>query len=108
PPEGLSDDLAIVALQSTKIPDDLRLDLPADPEVLSGTRRLLRRWLRQHGAEEPVLSEVALAANEACANAIEHAYAPGPASFQLRACIDAKDDMDPGTVVITVADTGRW
>ncbi len=108
PPEGLTDDLAIVAMQSTAIPDVLDLDLPADPNVLSGTRRLLRRWLREHGAEEPVLGELALAANEACANAIEHAYAPGPASFQLHALIESSDGSDPATVVITVSDSGQW
>jgi anti-sigma regulatory factor (Ser/Thr protein kinase) len=108
PEEGLADDVAIVAMQSTQIPEDLRLDLPADPTVLSGTRRLLRRWLRERGAEEPVLSELALAANEACANAIEHAYAPGPASFELHAWIEGKEDPDTATVVISVADDGNW
>jgi anti-sigma regulatory factor (Ser/Thr protein kinase)/putative methionine-R-sulfoxide reductase with GAF domain len=108
PPEGLADDVAIVAMQSTPLPDELRLDLPADPGVLSGTRRILRRWMRQHGVEEPLLSEVALAANEACANAIEHAYAPGPASFQLRAEVEKTGENDPGTVVVAVADTGSW
>jgi anti-sigma regulatory factor (Ser/Thr protein kinase)/putative methionine-R-sulfoxide reductase with GAF domain len=108
PAEGLADDVAIVAMQSTAIPEDLRLDLPADPSVLSGTRRILRRWLRQHGAEEPVLSEVALAANEACANAIEHAYAPGPASFLLHAYVEGKAEGGPGTIVVSVADTGSW
>jgi anti-sigma regulatory factor (Ser/Thr protein kinase) len=95
-------------MQTTRIPDELRLDLPADPGVLSATRRLLRRWLRERGADEPVLSEVALAVNEACANAIEHAYAPGPASFHLRAVVEGKTDSDPATVVVTVTDTGRW
>ncbi|MGE5617331.1 MAG: SpoIIE family protein phosphatase [Candidatus Woesearchaeota archaeon] len=108
PPEGLADDVAIVAMQSTPIPDELRLDLPADPGVLSRTRRILRRWLRQHGGEEPLLSEVALAANEACANAIEHAYAPGPASFHLRAHIERTRQDDPGVVVVTITDTGNW
>ncbi len=108
PPEGLADDVAIVAMQSTPIPEDLRLDLPADPTVLSGTRRILRRWLRQHGAQEPLLSEIALAANEACANAIEHAYAPGTASFQLHAYLERTGEDDPGTVVISVSDTGNW
>jgi len=108
PAEGLADDVAIVAMQSTPLPHELRLDLPADPGVLSGTRRILRRWLRQHGVEEPLLSEVALAANEACANAIEHAYAPGPASFHLRAEVEKSGENDPGTVVVAVADTGTW
>src|SRR5579884_1555257 len=101
PEEGLADDVAIVAMQSTKIPEELRLDLPAEPSVLSGTRRLLRRWLRERGAEEPLLSELALAANEACANAIEHAYAPGAASFRLHARMEGKDDPDTATVVIS-------
>jgi anti-sigma regulatory factor (Ser/Thr protein kinase) len=108
PDEGLADDVAIVAMQSTEIPRELRLELPADPGVLSGTRRLLRRWLRERGATEPVLSELALATNEACANAIEHAYAPGPASFQLRATIEGNTDSGPVTAVITVTDTGQW
>jgi anti-sigma regulatory factor (Ser/Thr protein kinase)/putative methionine-R-sulfoxide reductase with GAF domain len=108
PAEGLADDVAIVAMQSTPVPEELRLDLPADPGVLSGTRRILRRWLRQHGAEEPLLSEVALAVNEACANAIEHAYAPGPASFQIQATIEPGAQEEPGTVVVSVTDTGNW
>jgi anti-sigma regulatory factor (Ser/Thr protein kinase)/putative methionine-R-sulfoxide reductase with GAF domain len=102
PEEGLGDDLAILGLTNVPVPAELRLDLPADPQVLSGTRRLLRRWLRDRGAEEPIISEIALAANEACANAIEHAYPPGPASFELHATT-AGDE-----IVITIRDTGQW
>jgi anti-sigma regulatory factor (Ser/Thr protein kinase)/putative methionine-R-sulfoxide reductase with GAF domain len=102
PEEGLADDVAIVAMQSTSIPVELQLDLPADPGVLSATRRLLRRWLRERGVEEPAVSEVALAVNEACANAIEHAYAPGPASFQLHARIDGD------AIVVAISDMGQW
>jgi anti-sigma regulatory factor (Ser/Thr protein kinase)/GAF domain-containing protein len=105
PDEGLGDDLAILALTNVAIPDDLHLELPADPQVLSGIRRLLRRWLRSHGAEEPLISEIALAANEACANAIEHAYPPGPASFELDARLTGQE---PAEIVITVRDTGQW
>jgi anti-sigma regulatory factor (Ser/Thr protein kinase)/putative methionine-R-sulfoxide reductase with GAF domain len=108
PEEGLADDVAIVAMQSTPIPEQLRLDLPAEPGVLSSTRRLLRRWLRERGAEEPLVSELALAANEACANAIEHAYAPGSASFRLHAWIEGEEDPDSATVVISVVDDGHW
>jgi anti-sigma regulatory factor (Ser/Thr protein kinase) len=97
--------VAIVTMRNVTIPEELSLDLPADPGVLSSTRRLLRRWLRERGAEEPVLSEVALAVNEACANAIEHAYAPGPASFGLQARLETKD---PPTLVVTVSDSGQW
>jgi anti-sigma regulatory factor (Ser/Thr protein kinase) len=89
--------------------DLLQLDLPADPEVLSGVRRLLRRWLRDRGAGEPLISEVALAANEACANAVEHAYSPGPASFELTAqALAPEDGAEPFEIIITVRDRGRW
>jgi GAF domain-containing protein/anti-sigma regulatory factor (Ser/Thr protein kinase) len=102
PDEGLEDDVAILALTNVPVPEELSLDLPADPQVLSGTRRLLRRWLRERGGEEPLISEVALAANEACANAIEHAYPPGPASFNLHARAVEEE------IMITIRDTGRW
>jgi anti-sigma regulatory factor (Ser/Thr protein kinase) len=106
PAEGLEDDLAIVALCSTVVPEELHLELSADPDVLSRVRRHLRRWLRERGAVEPLISEVALAANEACANAIEHAYPPGPASFELDARTTGADEATE--VVITVRDRGRW
>jgi len=106
PLEGLADDLAILALCGNSVPEELRLELPADPEVLSPTRRLLRRWLRDHGVDEPALSEIALAANEACANAIEHAYPPSAASFLLTA--KAVEVEETPEVVIAVRDSGRW
>jgi serine phosphatase RsbU (regulator of sigma subunit)/anti-sigma regulatory factor (Ser/Thr protein kinase) len=106
PASGLDDDVAVLALQSTRIPAELHLELPADPAVLSGTRRLLRRWLAERGVEDPATTEITLAANEACANAIEHAYAPGPASFELEAAI-AGEEASP-EVMITVRDTGQW
>ena len=110
PREGLADDLAILAMQNSGVPQELALELPADPAALSGARLLLRRWLRERGAEEPLLSEVALAANEACANAVEHAYAPGPASFELaaRAVGDEDGAQASGEVEIIVRDTGVW
>jgi anti-sigma regulatory factor (Ser/Thr protein kinase) len=43
-----------------------------------------------------------LACGEACANAIEHAYSPGPASFELTA------RAEDGVVTITVRDRGQW
>ena len=43
-----------------------------------------------------------LAVNEACANAIEHAYPPSPATFELTA------SEEGGELVIAVRDTGRW
>ena len=102
PPEGLEDDAAILALSRDPVPKALRLQLPAEPRVLAKTRRSVRRWLREQGAEGEELAAVTIAVNEACANAIEHAYPPGPATFELMA------QADDGNVTITVRDSGRW
>lgn len=102
PDHGLSDDVAIVALQGTPPPAELALRLPAEPRVLSEVRRTLRRWLHERGVSAEVLSEVTIAVNEACTNAIEHAYSPAPADFEL----EARADDDELTVI--VRDSGSW
>jgi anti-sigma regulatory factor (Ser/Thr protein kinase)/putative methionine-R-sulfoxide reductase with GAF domain len=98
----LRDDVAIVALQNSEIPAELHLELPADPRVLGEIRRVLRRWLHSQGANDQDVLEITLAVSEACTNAIEHAYSPAPAEFDLRAV------MVDGEARITVQDTGRW
>ncbi len=102
PAGGLRDDAAVVALQNREIPAELSLDLPADPRVLADTRRILRRWLRSRGANDHETLEITLAVSEACTNAIEHAYSPAPAQFELHARTRA------GEAQITVRDAGRW
>ena len=64
--------------------DDLRTTWPATPEALVSIRRLLRRWLAFHGAGEEELHDIVVACQEACANAVEHAYGPGHAHFDGR------------------------
>ena len=102
PIQGLRDDVAVIAIQNSPVPDELVLEMPAEPHVLAEVRRALRRWLRHHGADHDQATEITLAANEACANAIEHAYSPAPARFTLRA--RAHD----GEVTVAVRDGGRW
>ncbi len=102
PRAGARDDVAIVALRNTPIPAELDLRLPADPGVLSGMRRTLRRWLTARGATGADLAEITMAVSEACANAIEHAYSPEPSEFQLHG------SGDDGVVTLIVRDTGRW
>jgi anti-sigma regulatory factor (Ser/Thr protein kinase)/putative methionine-R-sulfoxide reductase with GAF domain len=102
PEQGLADDVAIVAVQGTAVPDELSLRLPAEPRVLSEVRRTLRRWLYEQGAAAEDLSEVTIAVNEACTNAIEHAYSPAPAWFELEASKLGDE------VTIVVRDTGTW
>jgi anti-sigma regulatory factor (Ser/Thr protein kinase)/putative methionine-R-sulfoxide reductase with GAF domain len=102
PNEGLRDDAAIVALQNSPVPSELHLTLPAQPKMLAHVRRVLRRWLINQGGDEADVAEVTIAVSEACANAIEHAYAPGPATFKL----DATSTR--GEITVTVRDEGRW
>jgi anti-sigma regulatory factor (Ser/Thr protein kinase)/putative methionine-R-sulfoxide reductase with GAF domain len=102
PVEGLRDDMAIVALQNLLVPEVLELEPLAEPTVLADVRRLLRRWLQARGAADDVTREITMAVNEACANAIEHAYSPAPARFRLRATEDG------GVATIVVTDAGHW
>jgi anti-sigma regulatory factor (Ser/Thr protein kinase) len=75
---------------------------PAQPDALSSIRHLLRRWLRHHGAGADETYDIVVACQEACANAVEHAYAPGDEAFEVEA------DRSGRTIQITVRDQGRW
>ena len=102
PALGASDDVAMVALRNAPVEPDMRLRLPADPRVLSQIRQMLRRWLHTKGARAEEIAALTLACGEACANAIEHAYAPGGASFELEAVHSS------GVVTLAVRDNGSW
>jgi GAF domain-containing protein/anti-sigma regulatory factor (Ser/Thr protein kinase) len=96
------DDVAVVAARLPPLGQDLRTRWPARPEALVGVRGLLRRWLRVHGASEDEAYEILVACQEACANAVEHAYGPGHAHFEVDA------EHVGGLIRITVRDRGRW
>ena len=97
------DDIAVLALRPLPLESThLALRLPASPGALSQLRQTLRRWLASAGVAQDVAYEIATACNEACANAIEHAYGPGDASFSF------ESRLDDGTVAVTVRDAGRW
>jgi serine phosphatase RsbU (regulator of sigma subunit)/anti-sigma regulatory factor (Ser/Thr protein kinase) len=97
-----SDDVAVLAARLNPLSDHLRTSWPAEPDALADVRHLLRRWLRRHGASEDETYDITVACQEACANAVEHAYAPGPAGFELEA------EHDAGEVRLTVRDRGQW
>jgi anti-sigma regulatory factor (Ser/Thr protein kinase) len=100
---NVEDDIAVLALRALPLdPTRLELRLPAIPSSLSQFRKALRRWLAAAGLAADLAYEITTACNEACANAIEHAYGPGDASFSFEASLI--DDR----LAVTVRDTGRW
>ena len=101
-PESRPDDIAIAAARIPTVPESLSARWPAEKDALVGMRQLLRRWLRAQGATEDETFDITVATQEACANAVEHAYAPGRRTFVLEATYRAP------MVRVTVRDEGRW
>jgi anti-sigma regulatory factor (Ser/Thr protein kinase)/putative methionine-R-sulfoxide reductase with GAF domain len=96
------DDIAFMALQRAPVTDELLLRIPAQPSVLADVRQRLRTWLRAKDVSKEDVAKIVLACGEACANAIEHAYQPGPATFEI------EGRRDNGEVMLTVRDRGSW
>jgi GAF domain-containing protein/anti-sigma regulatory factor (Ser/Thr protein kinase) len=97
------DDVALLAVRAAAPREPrLELDLPARPDALAEMRRALRQWLAARGAESDETYDALVAVTEAAANAVEHAYGPGDASFRVEADADGPD------VTVVVRDFGRW
>ncbi|HEV3001965.1 MAG TPA: ATP-binding protein, partial [Solirubrobacteraceae bacterium] len=80
----------------------LQLELVGEPAALASFRQALRRWLSEVGAVEQEINDITMACNEACQNAIEHAYGLSPEPF------DVELSRSDGDVVIAVRDRGGW
>jgi signal transduction histidine kinase/DNA-binding response OmpR family regulator len=100
---GLEDDVALLVAHAVPV-DRARLDLSLDavPGTLAPMRRAVRRWLDANGVGPQVAYDILLAVNESATNAIEHAYGPGEARF------DVHVRRDGDAVEIVVRDRGRW
>ncbi len=96
------DDVAIVGLSVSALPEHFRTAWPAEPGALRVLRQVLRRWLDKWGADSDEIYEITVAVQEASANAVEHAYAPGSAAFE----VDARHD--DGVITVVVRDRGQW
>jgi GAF domain-containing protein/anti-sigma regulatory factor (Ser/Thr protein kinase) len=97
-----TDDVAVLAVHVATLPDSLVTQWPADTGVLAQLRYLLRRWLNERGASQDETYDITVAVQEACANAIEHAYGPGAAAFSVEL------DYTAPEVMVTIRDHGRW
>jgi anti-sigma regulatory factor (Ser/Thr protein kinase) len=101
--ESTHDDVALlVARIAAGRSDRLELHLPAITSSLAALRRALRQWLGDNGASADDVLEVLIAVGEAAGNAVEHAYGPGDAVFDVEGTIDEMD------LVINVRDYGQW
>jgi serine phosphatase RsbU (regulator of sigma subunit)/anti-sigma regulatory factor (Ser/Thr protein kinase) len=96
------DDVALIAGRAIEPSERLAGTWPANRESLVSVRRLLRRWLTALGAGPDEVYDITVAAQEACANAVEHAYRPGPQEFSIEAV------CEHGRIRVVIRDTGRW
>jgi PAS domain S-box-containing protein len=97
------DDIALLCLRSEDTPGSLTTSLPADPAALAELRTELRAWLSTQDIPAETYDDLILACDEACSNAIEHAFGTGP-SNPIRVDLRRED----GDVVIAVTDAGTW
>jgi anti-sigma regulatory factor (Ser/Thr protein kinase) len=97
-----NDDVAVLVAHLQPLPERLSTRWPADADALGGLRHLMRRWLAGHGASADEIYDITVAVQEAAANAVEHAYAPGMAAFS----VDAHNEA--GAITVTVTDRGNW
>jgi anti-sigma regulatory factor (Ser/Thr protein kinase) len=102
PRQGPRDDVAVIAVENDPIPAVLELELAAHPKVLMTVRQMLARWLRTQNLDREVEAEITIAASEASANAIEHAYGPGQGTFSVRV------ERTADAVEVRVTDSGSW
>ena len=54
--------------------DEINIDVVTDPRLLASVRGLVRTYLQTEGFSSERASEIVLAVDEACTNAIRHAY----------------------------------
>ena len=101
--DARTDDVTMIALHATvALEGRVVLTSAGEPGALSATRDTVRRWLAETGAGPIEVHDITMACNEACQNAIEHAYELGADVFEV-----VLERSGP-EVSITVRDHGGW
>jgi serine phosphatase RsbU (regulator of sigma subunit)/anti-sigma regulatory factor (Ser/Thr protein kinase) len=102
-PDGpTDDDAALLLARALPLSESVTARFPADVESIPLMRRMLGRWLHEAGATRAQAEDLALAASEACANVIEHAYGPAPGVLEVSA------SMASGQALVEIRDYGNW
>jgi serine phosphatase RsbU (regulator of sigma subunit)/anti-sigma regulatory factor (Ser/Thr protein kinase) len=97
-----SDDIALLVVRLTGVPDTLDIRVPGQAGALGDLRRRLRVWLEARGVKASDREDAVLAASEACNNAIEHGYAEREGDIRVR--VSHAD----GALEISITDAGSW
>jgi serine phosphatase RsbU (regulator of sigma subunit)/anti-sigma regulatory factor (Ser/Thr protein kinase) len=97
------DDAALLLARALPLSESVMARFPADVESIPLMRRMLGRWLQEAGATAAEAEDVSLAASEACANSIEHAYGPAPGILEVSASMTGS-----GVASIEIRDYGSW
>ena len=98
------DDVCVLTVHCIPVPSMFSHSFPARPDALAELRTRLRTWLHEHEIPEEVERGVVLAASEAAANAVEHAYgSDGTGIVTVMGVLD-----EEGVLEITVRDEGTW
>lgn len=80
---------------------DLSIVFRSAPKLLCDVRAMIRSYLINQGVQDDKVQEVVLAVDEACTNAIRHAY-HGAADQLLELSLDSRD----GWIELVVHDDG--
>ena len=80
---------------------DLHLTVRSDPKLLASVRSLVRSWVDSWEVDQKIVDDVVLAIDEACTNAIRHAYG-GRCDGSLELTLHAAEEH----LEFQVSDTG--
>jgi anti-sigma regulatory factor (Ser/Thr protein kinase) len=80
---------------------DLRLTIRSDPKLLAAVRSLVRSWVDSWDIDIKTADEVVLAIDEACTNAIRHAY-----EGRCDGAVELTLHAEPEHLEFQVSDTG--
>jgi PAS domain S-box-containing protein len=98
------DDVAVLTLRfGPDTQGDFQLTFPARAMKLQPLRASLHSWLESRGFPPSTCDAVVLATNEACSNAIEHAYQDLPAG-EVTVLVQERERR----LMVTVRDYGRF
>jgi serine phosphatase RsbU (regulator of sigma subunit)/anti-sigma regulatory factor (Ser/Thr protein kinase) len=98
-----TDDVAVVLLgREAEVARELEFAIEARARSLVMIRRALSRWMSDLETPKDVMRDLTMAASEAAANVVEHAYGPSGGM------ISVEGKLEDDRVKVMIGDTGSW